>query len=977
MALADDIGAVLESVTKPPPDVATAALEQPGDVAAQVTETAQPDTVEPVTETVQRDTVEPPAPPVKDEPGEPFQVAGMGSIFDKVLKRAIKNIPEKNTLPSELKDVPVQMVGKTVLARPATVEELGRLNTVFGEAYTKGINFPAISEAGGDLDLAIYQQQLKNANPELFDKAKRGTLNFQEMLAKAKEKDVDSTIYDWLTRTAGTSANGEDILAGMLGAVSLTQNTKNAFAKARDMVAGPEKDALLKRAAHMASMEGQLYANLSAAGSEAGRALYVLQQAQTQLGAGAIMDRASQISNLLGSDSVKDIEHFGIAYLAIKDPNQRAIFVKQTFARKSMDFMATAFINSILSGPVTHVVNVAGNAMYMGTHVWETFIAGGIGNIRSKITGNTDRVYAREGIGEALAVQQGFLDALKVAGRAFVKEEAGDLSTKLDSPIKGIGTTGDLTEIYKQIRQGNHIASAVNSIGVSFRMPGRFLLAEDEFFKTIGSRISLHKEAYAHGGRVYDEAIAAGKTPKEATVMETVERNRIMTDPPESVIDSAKLAAKEMTFQKDLEGFMKSVQGAVSHPILKLFVPFVKTPTNVIGAVFERTPLNLKLFGEIRAGGRRADIALSKLATGSMIMGTFAYMAATGGENGDVIINGSGPSDPKMRATWRRLGNSPYTISVKQDDGTYTSFTYGRFDPISGLLAMAADMAYYTKHESSGDVIKDLALNAAASITPYALQNPFLQGVSEFSRLLTISNPKEKAGAIQKFIAEKMTGGALSIFPTVSSAGAAIARYKDPTQRSTKLPAEGLFGEDPTKLPDFMQGFYAALQKAMARNAFFNQSLPPALNLWGEKLTQGTSSLWEFINPIRIQNSKFNTVDMELLRLKAGISEFPKKIGGVELNAVQYNKWIENTNNYDGTHDKMPGEDGYSAKGTLLYVLTNAVSSSGYNILSDEKKADAISGIVSEYRAIGKKLLFQDTTVDGFGLKSKIDIKGK
>ena len=970
MALADDIGAVLESVTKPQPDVTAAPMEQSADVVAPVTE---PDTVEPVTDPAQPGAVEPPAPPVKEEPDEPFQVAG---IFDKVLKRAIKNIPEKQPLPSELKDVPVQKFKKTVLVRGATEEELGRLDTVFGKSYTKGMNFPAIAETGGDLDLAIYQQMLKDANPELFEKARRGTLNFNDMLAKAKEKNVDSTIYDWLMRTAGTAANGEDILAGILGAVSLTQNTKISFAKARDMVAGPEKDALLKRAAHMASMEGQLYANLSAAGSEAGRSLYVLQQAQTQLGAGAIADRASQIQNLLGSNSVKDMEHFGIAYLALKDPHQKAAFVKETFVRKSMDFIATAFINSLLANPVTHTVNVGGNSMYMGTRIFETAVAGGIGKLRSKITGNPDRVYAREGLGEALALQQGFYDALKAAGRGFVKEEAADLSTKLDSHKVGFGTTGDLVEIYKQMREGNVAAAAVNSIGAATRMPGRFLLAEDEFFKAIGYRMSLHKEAYAHGGRVYDEAIAAGKTPKEATVMETVERNRIMTDPPQSTIDSAMLAAKEMVFQKDLD-WLKPLQTLTSHPIMKLYVPFVKTPTNVLRAGFERTPLNLKLYADIKAGGRAADMAMAKLSTGAMIMGTFSYMAATGGENGDVIINGNGPSNPKARATWIRLGNIPYTISVKQDDGTYKSFSYSRFDPISGLLAMSADMAYYAKHEGNGDVINDLTLAAVGAITPYGLQQPFLQSVSEFSRILSIQNPTDKGLAIAKFLTEKATAGVLSVLPTVNALSAAKARYNDPVQKNTMLPEKGIFGGDPTQGYEVTKGFYAALQKWKARNPFFNESLPPKLNLWGEKLTQGTSSLWEFINPVRIIDSKFNTVDLELQRLKSGLPEFPKKIGGVELNAVQYNKWITITNEYDLDNNKMPGEDGYNRKNTLLYKLTNMVSSSGYNMGTDEEKLHAITTNVSAARAAAKKLLFIDKSVDGFGLKSKIDIKGK
>jgi len=975
MALQEDIGAVLKSALEPQSAVPTPEMELSADAVAPPPEPAQPSTIEPsVIDT----------PPTDDNVIEPVKVAGMKDIVEAIAGRIGKRVgeAEKRTQPA-LPDVPVQIQGKTILAREATDEELNRLNTVFSKAYTKGINFPNIADAAGDVDLATYIQQLKNGNPELFEKARRGTLNFKQMLEKADAKNVDSTIYEWLTRSVGSAANGEDILAGMLAAVSLTKNTQGAFLKARGMIDGPEKDALLKRAAQMASMEGQLYANLSAAGSEAGRSLYVLQQAQQQLGAGAIATRAAQIQSLFGAETTKDIEHLGIAYLALKSPHQRAAFVKQGFVARSMDVMAEAFINSILSNPVTHIVNVAGNAGFMATRMVETAIAGGIGKVRSKITGNADRVYAREAIGEAQGVYEGFVDALLVAGKALAKEEAGDLATKLDvRRPKAIGNTGDIAEIYNQFRNGNVVAGAVNTLGVTVRMPGRFLLAEDEFFKAIGYRMGLRKEAYAHAGRVYDEAIAAGKTPQDAMAMAAIERNRILTDPPASTVKEIQDAAREMVFQKDLTGAMKGFQEATQHPLAKLFVPFVKTPSNIIKAVVERTPVVNLLSSDIRdalrAGGRQADIALSKLAMGSMIMGTFAYMAKTGGQDGNVVINGNGPSDPNVRKAWLRRGFLPYSVSVKQEDGTYKSITYNRFDPASGLLGIAADYAYYSNHESSGKVLSDLAIAATTSITTYALEHPFMQGVSDLTRVMMIQNPKDRVTALQKLFAEKVTTGALSILPTVSSGAAAVTRYMDPNQKNTMLPAKGLIGEDPTTLSDFMKGFYTALQKAKSRNPFFNKDLPPALNLWGEKIPQGSGSAWEFINPVRIRNSKFNDVDEELQRINFGIADFPKKISGVELNANQYNKWIETANAYDGINDKMPGDPGYSVKGTMLYVLTDLVLSKDYMMLpNNEAKRDAITGIVGKYRKVAKERLFMDDTVDGYGLKAKIDLKGK
>lgn len=973
MALQDDIGAVLKSTLEPQSAVPTPDMELSADAVAPPPEPAQPSTVEPSVLD---------APPA-DEVIEPVKVAGMKDVVEAIAAKIGKRTAEaeKRTQP-KVPDVPVQMVGKTVLVREATDAEIGRLSTVFGKNYTKGINFPNVAEAAGDIDLATYLQQLKNANKDLFEKARRGTLNFKQMLEKADAKNVDSVIYEWLARGIGEGANGEDILSGMIAAVSLTKETQSLATKARAMADGPEKDAVLKRFAQMVSIEGELYSKISAAGSEAGRALYALREAQQQLGASAIEQRASAITSLFGAETTKDIDHLMTAYMAIPNPSQRAKFVKAGILNRTMDVMAEAFINSILSAPVTHIVNIAGNAGFMATRMVETGIAGGIGKLRSKITGNTDRVYAREAIAEAQGVYEGFLDGLLVAGKAFIKEEPGDLATKLDMRrAKAIGNTGDIAEIYKQFREGNAVAGAVNSIGVAVRMPGRFLLAEDEFFKAIGYRMGLRKQAYLHGQRVYDEAISAGKTPQDAMSMAAIERNRILTDPPAAVVKDIQEAAREMVFQKDLTGAMKGFQEATQHPIAKLFVPFVKTPSNIMKAVFERSPLqvlNPQLYRELAAGGRQADIALSKIATGSMIMGTFAYMAKTGGENGDFIINGNGPSDPNVRKAWLRRGFLPYSVSIKQEDGTYKSITYNRFDPASGILGIAADFAYYSQHESSGSVINDLAIAASTSMSTYMLQHPFMQGVSDLTRVMMIQNPKEKAAALQKLFAEKVTTGALSMLPTVSSGSAAVARYIDPNQKNTMLPAKGLIGEDPTTLPEFMKGFYTALQKAKARNPFFNGSLPPALNHWGEKIPQGSGSAWEFINPVRIRNSKFNDVDEELQRINFGIADFPKKISGVELNAAQYNKWIKSANEFDAVNDKMPGEPGYSVKGTMLYSLTDLVLSKEYMMLpNNEAKRDAITGIVSKYRKVAKERLFMDDTVDGYGLKAKIDLKGK
>jgi hypothetical protein len=189
---------------------------------------------------------------------------------------------------------------------------------------------------------------------------------------------------------------------------------------------------------------------------------------------------------------------------------------------------------------------------------------------------------------------------------------------------------------------------------------------------------------------------------------------------------------------------------------------------------------------------------------------------------------GGGPSDKNARAAMMRQGFQPYSINVKQDDGTYKSITFSRFDPISGVLAMAADFAYYAQYETDQATLDQLAMAASVGVAEYMMDMPLLQGMSEVQGALSAPTGAEKFDALLGLLGEKGTAAALSVIPGTGSFTAAAARVMDPTARSTLLPEEGMFGEDPTQLPAAARGFYTALQKAKARNPLFNKDLPPS-----------------------------------------------------------------------------------------------------------------------------------------------------
>ena len=132
------------------------------------------------------------------------------------------------------------------------------------------------------------------------------------------------------------------------------------------------------------------------------------------------------------------------------------------------------------------------------------------------------------------------------------------------------------------------------------RLPLRALTSADEFFKQINYRSKLMtiavREANAHKGLSKTKVV--GKLPNGTKVTEfdafVADRFKAGFDETglQGVDKEAKRYAKEVTFTKELDGVLGKFQEAVNEaPILKLIVPFIKTPANLAIQAIEKTPL--------------------------------------------------------------------------------------------------------------------------------------------------------------------------------------------------------------------------------------------------------------------------------------------------------------------------------------------------------------------------------------------------
>jgi len=910
---------------------------------------------------------EPPQPSIleSDEPtadSEPVEVAGLG----RVAREALEGLKDR-TLEAERRVTmeadeppPIREVEQSLVIAPADPDEVKLINEQLGGEYTKGLNFPDILASTGDFDAADYLAKFKDANQELFEQARRGTISFDRMLEMAQERGLDQIVYDMTRRNPGDVLPPEDFLAGMLAYSQLMNQSRNAWDAAFKMPMGPERDAALTRALQLSTVHSQVAVNLSGTVSEAARTVQLAGELKRRG-----IPEVSQELTLFGAKTAQDIEYVGRHYLAITNPSAMARFLQKASNNKSLDMITEVWINSILTSPVTHLVNIAGNATYGQLRNLETFLAAGIGKARTAAgIGGKDRVRAREGLAQLEGMRHALVDAFLMAGKVAKTETPTDLSSKIDVRTRrAIGTTGDLGEVIDMARKGELGPAAVNAFGIYARLGGRALLAEDEFFKAIGSRSELYRIAEMRAADIYQTTLETGGTVQDAQQAAALERANIINNPPEEIKKQAAEAARDLTFQGDIDGFLGQMQGATSHPIAKLFIPFYKTPVNIMKATLERSPaaaLFPSFYKKLAAGGREADIALAKVSMGSAMMSSFAYAAyGLDGPEQEMIIVGNGPQDKEARDAMQRQGFQPYSINIRQEDGTYKSITYSRFDPISGVLAMAADFAYYAQYETNQQTLDELAMAMSVGLAEYLIDMPLLQGLSEVQGALMQPNPADKFDALLGLLGQKGTEAVLSVVPGTGAFTAGVARVEDPTARSTMLPAEGLFDEDPTTLPAFARGFYTALQRAKSRNPMFNQDLPPRLNEWGEEIKMGKGVWWEFISPIRIQDAQYTEIDKELMSLGDGIPRTPRKIDGVLLNAEQFNKWIIMTNEMDSL-GRLPTNPKYDSSSTLILDVERLILTPEYQQLPTKAdKLQLIKNLVSQRRSAARKILIE------------------
>jgi hypothetical protein len=629
---------------------------------------------------------------------------------------------------------------------------------------------------------------------------------------------------------------------------------------------------------------------------------------------------------------------------------------RRSFGQKVSDAVVTTMINGMLWNPATHGVNLASNFLVAAGSVTERAAGRALGAPKRFVNQFIKRSAVEDGIatGEAQAMVMGALSGISDAFRAAWKS----FKTGMDVDLIGKVDAGLVPPISAEsFRSQNPIGKAMTVLSTINTLPGRALMAEDAFAKTVNYRMQVAALAVRDAARkgLAGEARAAAI-------------DAFMKNPPDHIRLEAQEFARENTFTKGLEGWQASLQDTLTgvrigqFPVLRVFVPFIRTPMNIVNYAVQRNaafqiPSLLSATSQVRsdlaAGGVRAEMAQARLALSTTAMGTVGALTAMG------YVTGRGPTDPDVKRAWEQAGNKEYSAMIGGKPVPLEKV----LGPYGMVLGMAADLSMIVgalpeaEQEKAHELIAASAALMADSVTPEFLT----ENIGELLEAIAAGDRGDGAKLSQLV---SKSGEKLLPF---SSLGRTIRNETDPVKRLTMA--------DPKAT---VETFDLLIKRWKNMIPGLSDELPPLRNLFGEVIPLEPGVAIDDYSPIASMGSKPDPVWDEFVRLRLAGGLFkaellpgqkdltvsmPSKtpmLGNVpiELDDKQYDQFVQLSAGIGLKPENNPS----GSKLTLKQYLEREITK-GYpeaSAKNDDGKRIWISSVVQAYRKAALGQLLED-----------------
>ncbi len=362
------------------------------------------------------------------------------------------------------------------------------------------------------------------------------------------------------------------------------------------------------------------------------------------------------------------------------------------------------------------------------------------------------------------------------------------------------------------------------------------------------------------------------------------------------------------------------------------FIPFRKTPANILTTGLDYSPIGLgkgikEAMFDVKSGKCTAADAVDSLAsglTGTGILALGAYMAAQGLFGATLHVRAG--DDDKEEAFEKSMGGQDYAIQI--GDKSYTlDWAVPAAMP---LFAGAAIMESVQKGGSTFDALVDSLLG----MQDVVLETSMLSSLNDLISYWSYADNK-----VGYLLDRAISSYAGQYIPTIGSKVASV--FDDTVRKSYVEKGSGQVASD---VNYFLQG--AAKKVPGARN-----QLQPMVDMWGNEVSNGSAPervFQSFLSPGFLKAQDNSPATQEIRRLAKATGE-----------SAVYPAAAEKSFMVNGETKYLTGEEytkyAKTMGSTRKQIVENMLKSKGYQKLSDDDKAKAISYAYEYAKVKGKQ----------------------
>lgn len=579
--------------------------------------------------------------------------------------------------------------------------------------------------------------------------------------------------------------------------------------------------------------------------------------------------------------------------------------IPSTFREKANFWRYT----SMLTNPTTHIRNIMGNAIQFGARK----IKDGIGTAieRAVIKDPSQRT-------KAVNVDK---DLKAFAKGQYETDQNAAMGSGKYSDATAAGIEREIQSKRKMFKGEDVLSRSIQWIG---EKNSELLDREDVLFNK-GAYIDSFAQALKAKGVTAAEAHAGTRAADvEAARAYAIEEAQRATYRNTTALSEA--LSKLGRYEGD-----NPVKRAGSFVADALF-PFRKTPANILTTGLDYSPIGLgkgikEAMFDVKSGKCTAADAVDSIAsgltgTGLLVLG--AYMAAEGFFGATLHVRAG--DDDKEEDFEKSMGGQDYAIQIGDK-------SYSLDWAVPAAMPLFAGAAIMESAQKGGGTF-DAVADALLGMQDVVLETSMLSSLNDL--IANISY----ADSPVLYIADKAASSyAGQYIPTIGSKAASA--FDDTVRKSYVEKGSGQLFSD---VNYFLQG--AAKKVPGVRN-----QLQPSIDLWGGEVSNGTTPervLQSFISPGYFKTQDNSPATQEVRRLAKATGE-----------SSVYPAAAEKSFMVNGETKYLTGEEytkyAKTMGSTRKQIIENMLKSKGYQKLSDDDKAKAISYAYEYAKVKGKQ----------------------